>query len=166
MKNALFWVSIAAALIGAWWVFVRRANAAPGIVAPPPGGMLDPVGAWVRDLVGSQQAQAQGIQTVEYLPPVAPTQSGGSALKGLAVQGAGVVGAAAATTACVAAGGGPLCALAAPAGKIAGQYGAQGVIYVGGKAVSGAQAVGSATVTGAKAVGSAASWVGGKLKFW
>lgn len=148
MKSTWFWLSLAAGAFGLWWVLLRRPGSAPGqlgAVQPGLGSTVDAAVAWATDLVSP---------TPPYLPPpLPPVQPPGA--KNLAVQVGGVAGAAVVTTACVGAGGGPLCSLAAPAGKVIGQASTQGAIYVGGKAVDAGKAIGKGAVSVAK-----------KLKFW
>lgn len=158
-REVWIFVGCLAAAVGAWWAFgAREASAAPApstfppLIPPPAGAYLDPWASYAAAV--GQQAAATGVYPQS--PPIPPT---GSGMKGAAITGAGYVGAAVASAACVSAGGGPLCALAAPIGKASGQLATAGVVYVGGKAVN-------ATTAGAKAVGSAVANVASKLKFW
>jgi hypothetical protein len=153
MKNLWFWISLVAGVFGAYWFLLRRRPVAAGqlgLVAPGPGQALDDVTSFFAELL--KPAPPGG------LPPVAPP-SVKNQVKGLATSAGGVVGAAAATSACIAAGGGPLCTLAAPVGKVGGELAVQGGIYVGGKAVDAGKAVASGVGSAGSAVGHAAASV-------
>ena len=147
MKSIWFWLAIAAAVLGAWWVVSRRRAGAPILPQVSGGGVLDAVQAGFNDLVGGRS----------QLAPVAPVQGSpnGSFGNQLAA-GIGQAYAAGGTRICQSFGGPQqLCSAAGALNGKAAELIVQGhvkaVEYVG----KGAKAVGSGVVTGVK-----------KLKFW
>lgn len=138
---------------GAWWSVVGLVAAILGWIwwsRRQQGKSLLPVaGETWGDTLQSYVASAATTRP-GGLPPVAPSSAPG--WRDQVGVAAGVAGASTAAAVCVAYGGGPLCAAAAPIGKVAGQLQAQVLIKAGEYTVAGAKAVGSGVATGAKAV--------------
>ncbi len=138
MKSWLFWLVIAAAVFGAWWVFFRRRPTSPagglGLVAAGPGMVVDDVSAFLGSL--GQPTPPGG------LPPVAPSSS--PSITNQAINAWGDISQQTFSAVCKA---GAVCNALAPGANLAGKAAAAIPIKSTEYAYKGVKAVGKGAVS-------------------